>query len=148
MPACDNSGGEAEESTASAADESANEEGTESGETGVDLPDFDTEVQPLLEASCLCHFMPPNGDEMTAPYLTLNQGTGLSELVDVDSTQLPSMKRVAPGDAENSYLVHKLRGTHIDVGGPADTDRMPPLAALADADIATIEAWINGGANP
>jgi hypothetical protein len=83
---------------------------------------------------------------MTAPYLTLNAGVGLAELVNVDSMQLPSMKRVAPGDPQNSYLVHKLRDTHLDVGGQLGTDPMPPLMALDDSDIQTIEAWITGGA--
>lgn len=145
-PACGESKGSDDD--ANSASSATSEEGTDSDSTGVEVPDFDMDVQPLLEASCLCHFMPPNGDDMTAPYLTLNSGTGLGELVDVDSVQLPSMKRVAPGDTGNSYLVHKLRGTHIDIGGPVDSDSMPPLAPLAEADIQTIEAWIVGGANP
>jgi hypothetical protein len=149
-PACGESGGSSDDATdaTSAAEETTSDEGTDSETTGVEVPDFEMDVQPLFEASCLCHFMPSNGDEMTAPYLTLNAGTGIGELVDVDSTQLPSMKRVAPGDVDNSYLVHKLRGTHIDVGGPSDSNRMPPLAPLAEADIMTIEAWITAGANP
>jgi hypothetical protein len=119
---------------------------TGTGETGDEVPDFAAEVQPILESACLCHFMPANGDDMSAPYLILNAGAGLGELVDVDAVQVPGMKRVAPGDIETSYLVHKLRGTHVDVGAPMNTDPMPPLLALDETQILTIEAWIAGGA--
>src|SRR5687767_9990174 len=107
------------------------ETGTDAGDTettGDAAPDFDTDIQPILEAGCLCHFSSTPGGDMAAPYLNLNAGFAVAELVDVDSVQVPTMKRVAPGDVDNSYLVHKLRGTHVDAGGPADTDRMPPLA--------------------
>jgi hypothetical protein len=134
----------------SACAEAGAEAGDETGsdETSGEVPDFDAEIQPILESACLCHFSATPGGDMTAPYLNLNAGFGVGELVDVDSVQVPSMKRVAPGDIDNSYLVHKLRGTHADVGGPADTDPMPPLGPLAEADIARIEAWIVGGALP
>jgi hypothetical protein len=129
------------------ADTSDTSEG-ETETTGEPAPYFDADIQPILESACLCHFSAMPGGDMTAPYLNLNAGFAVGELVDVDSVQVPSMKRVAPGDLDNSYLVHKLRGTHVDVGGPADTDRMPPLAPLPDEDITRIEAWIAAGAAP
>jgi hypothetical protein len=121
---------------------------TETDTTGEPAPDFDAEIQPILESACLCHFSATPGGDMTAPYLNFNAGFGVGELVDVDSVQVPSMKRVAPGDIDSSYLVHKLRGTHVSVGGPDDTDPMPPLGPLPEDDIARIEAWIVGGALP
>jgi hypothetical protein len=124
---------------------------TETGATetsGDAPPDFDAEIQPILEAACICHFSATPGGDMTAPYLNFNAGLAVGELVEVDSVQVPSMKRVTPGDLETSYLVHKLRGTHVDVGAPVDTDPMPPLAPLPEADIARIEAWILAGALP
>lgn len=135
----------ADTSSGSESDESSASEDSESG--APEAPDFAAEIQPIFESACLCHFMPATGDAMTAPYLTLNAGVGLGELVDVDSVQLPSMKRVAPADVDNSYLVHKLRGTHADVGGPMDTNTMPPLAPLSEDEILTIEAWIAAGAS-
>ena len=123
-------------------------DGEMSETTGEAVPDFDADIQPILESACLCHFSAMPGGDMTAPYLNLNAGFAVGELVDVDSVQVPSMKRVAPGDVEGSYLVHKLHGTHAEVGGPADTDPMPPLAPLPDADIERIEAWIAAGAVP
>lgn len=152
LPACD--GGPADEGEATNG-ETTNGEATNGETTGADtettdevVPEFDADIQPILESACLCHFSATPGGDMTAPYLNLNAGFALGELRDVDSVQLPSMKRVAPGDAENSYLVHKLRGTHGDVGGPMGTDRMPPLAPLLPEDIMRIEAWIAAGAEP
>lgn len=134
---------------AASADDSTDSETEADSETsGEAAPDFDTQIQPIFESACLCHFSAQPGGDMTAPYLNLNAGFGIAELVDVDAVQVPSMKRVAPGDLENSYLVHKLRGTHVDVGAPADSDPMPPLGPLAEADLAQIEAWIVGGALP
>jgi hypothetical protein len=131
-----------------AGDETSATETGSTETTGDAPPEFDADIQPILESACLCHFSATPGGDMTAPYLNFNAGLAVGELVDVDSVQVPSMKRVTPGDIEGSYLVHKLRGTHVDVGAPVDTNPMPPLAPLADADIAQIEAWILGGALP
>jgi hypothetical protein len=144
LAACESPSDDVGDAETSGEDTVTDTDESESG--GGETPTFATEVQPILESACLCHFMPASGGEMTAPYLILNAGVGLGELVDVDAVQVPSMKRVAAGDVQNSYLVHKLRGTHVDVGAPADTDPMPPLLALDETDIATIEAWIAGGA--
>jgi len=44
-----------------------------------------------------------------------------------------------PGDAPNSYLIAKLRGFVSICGVPMPQNRPP----LPDAQIQTIEAWIN-----
>jgi hypothetical protein len=140
--ACGDSKGDDEGSNSSPSG-STSADGTE----GAGDPSYANDVLPIwMDNNCLCHFMPANGDDMAAPVLTLNEGTGFGELVGVDSEQLPTMKRVAPGDLENSYLIHKIRGTHVEAGGPIDSDRMPPLAPLEDEEIATIEGWIMAGA--
>jgi len=73
-------------------------------------------------------------------------GDAYSVLVDVPSGQLGSMDRVEPGDPANSYLWNKLNDSHASVGGTGNS--MPP-SGLLDADtLATIETWINEGANP
>jgi len=61
------------------------------------------------------------------------------------SQQAPGMNLVEPGDPEQSYLVHKLRGTHGTAGGGGA--RMPIAAApLDDEEQAAVEAWIANGA--
>lgn len=77
--------------------------------------------------------------------LNLSAASSYGNLFNVDSTQLPSMKRVKPGDAANSYLFHKISGTQNTVGGSGS--QMPPVGAtLTPATRAAIENWINSGA--
>jgi hypothetical protein len=55
--------------------------------------------------------------------------------------------RVAPYDPDASYLIHKLRGTHLGGCVNGAGDQMPQFAPpLQESDIATIEQWILQGA--
>jgi hypothetical protein len=66
-------------------------------------------------------------------------------IVSVPSVQAPGLDRAEPGSAELSYLVHKIQGTQGTVGGTGE--RMPRgAAALPDAAIQVIRAWIDQGA--
>lgn len=70
--------------------------------------------------------------------MNLSSGVAYSNLVNVDSTEVPSLKRVLPNDAANSYLVHKIEGNQA-VG-----DRMPlNRSPLSSAKIQNIKNWIN-----
>jgi hypothetical protein len=62
-------------------------------------------------------------------------------LVGVASSEVPSLQRVQPGNAENSYLVHKIEGraavgARMPLGGPP----------LSQANIDLIKQWIVAGA--
>ena len=73
--------------------------------------------------------------------LRLDDANSFGLLVDVDSGQVSSIKRVAPGDPNNSYLVQKLEGT-ATVG-----QRMPLNGTpLSQTSINTIRQWITDGA--
>lgn len=64
-------------------------------------------------------------------------------LINVDSTEVASLKRVKPGDPANSYVIHKLEGTQ-SVG-----QRMPLGGPFLDqATINEVRAWIQAGALP
>jgi uncharacterized protein (TIGR03118 family) len=64
-------------------------------------------------------------------------------LVNVNSIEVPSLKRVLPGDPGNSFVVHKLEGTQT-VG-----ERMPQGGPFIDqATINQLRAWIQAGAAP
>jgi hypothetical protein len=67
-----------------------------------------------------------------------------ASLIDVDSTQVPTKVRVAPGDSSASYLMNKLLGVDIPLG----TTRMPQLDpdGLCAPKIDAIEQWIDDGA--
>ena len=62
-------------------------------------------------------------------------------LVNVASVEVPTVQRVAPGDADASYLVQKLEGTAA-VGGQMPAGSPP----LDQATIDVIRAWIDSGA--
>ena len=134
------------------ADETGAPDGTTGGvdetsadETGPLAVDYEADVQPIWNGNCLCHMQNDEG-VMQAPVLTLNADLSFGELVGTASEQLPSMDRVTPAQPEESYLWHKLQGTHLDVGGMGDS--MPQVGQLQPDALAVIEAWIAAGAEP
>ncbi len=63
-------------------------------------------------------------------------------LVNVPSTQVPSVMRVVPGDPEHSYLYWKVTGDPRIDGG-----RMPLMAPpLGATDRELLRGWIEAGA--
>lgn len=102
---------------------------------------FEQDLMPTIKRRCgACHI---TGDEPGK--MALVPGKAYASLVGQDSVELPTMKRVAPGEPEQSYLMHKLQGTHVEVGG--NGARMPfhqgPLPA---SQIEQIRLWIAQGA--
>jgi hypothetical protein len=88
-----------------------------------------------------CHTA--SGGRTPAQGLNLDPGMAYANLVGVASRQKPALQRVAPGDAENSYLVHKLEGRADTVG-----QRMPRTAGpfLTEGQMMVIRRWIELGA--
>lgn len=76
---------------------------------------------------------------------SLDAGVAWAELVGVPSQQAPALKLVEPFAPGSSYLVLKLRGTAGAAGG-IPTPMPIGDAALDEADVAAIEAWIANGA--
>jgi hypothetical protein len=67
----------------------------------------------------------------------------------VECTGAMARKRVKPGDAANSYLVHKIKGIMLcPKADGTPSAKMPATggAGVSAEDIAKIEAWINAGA--
>ena len=104
-------------------------------------PSFKTDIQPLLNTQCVfCHV---DGAENGG--LNLGRRKSYASLI-AASTTAP-LPRVTPGDPEKSYLIHKLRGTHVDVGGSGTA--MPiydPPRPFDPAQLDMIERWIKSGA--
>jgi hypothetical protein len=73
--------------------------------------------------------------------MNLSAGNTFAYTVGVDSTELSGFKRVAPGDAADSYLYMKLAGDPRIVG-----DRMPFGGVLTAEEIEAVGAWIDAGA--
>jgi hypothetical protein len=146
--------GEGSTDTASASEDSEADsasanfvpDGDESGETGTGPVDsHDEDILPYWTYNCVvyCH---GNGAEGPAGGLNLEYDAAYDSLVGVPATQV-DMLLVAPGSPEDSYLWHKLRGTHLEVGGSGE--QMPLGAVPLDAEAMTrIETWIMIGAPP
>lgn len=101
-------------------------------------PTFSSIQTNLFSTVCVaCHSgsNPPQGLSLEA-----DQSYGL--LVDVPSSEVPTLDRVEPGDPDNSYIIHKLEGTAaVGLRMPASG---PPY--LTAAQIAVIRQWISDGA--
>lgn len=67
-------------------------------------------------------------------------------LVGVESVVDPAQKYVVAGNIDDSLLLKVLRGPVASADGENDCRQMPPGFALADDDIAAVEAWIADGA--
>lgn len=99
----------------------------------------------IFEMRCLpCH-RGPGGLQGVA----LSAGFAYDSLVEEDAFSAP-MKLVTPYSVEESYLIYKLEGTHLEVGGGGG--RMPPGAGTSDApsvpsdEMLRIKTWIVDGA--
>lgn len=101
---------------------------------------FDKDLMPTLKRRCAaCHI---TGDEPGK--MALVPGKAYDYLVNVDSVET-DLKRVEPGEPDKSYLIHKLQGTHLDVGG--NGVRMPfHQGPLPQKMIDKFRQWIAEGA--
>lgn len=108
--------------------------------------DFDTQVQPILDANCVgCH--QPGAEGHSVIGLDLRPGQSHAGLVNVPSAQDPALTLVRPfgvGTAE-SLLWHKVRCDSPPLG-----TRMPPppLPALPYEELLVLYSWIYRGAPP
>lgn len=92
----------------------------------------------VFNPACVVH----HGPSEASAGLDISEGRSFENLVNVPSTQV-GLNLVAPNDAENSYLIHKLDG-RAGISGA----RMPIGAGgfLSDEAIDVIKQWINAGA--
>jgi hypothetical protein len=100
---------------------------------------FSRDIVPVLKTHCaVCHL---TGQE--AGQLALHPRAAYDNLVNVKSVGAPL--RVAPGKPKQSYLLAKIEGTHLDVGGSGR--RMPFDGEFLDKKtVRMIKQWIADGA--
>ncbi len=115
-----------------------NSPSTPDTETPITNPSFGQDIQPIFSASCALSGCHNNAAEAG---LNLSQGVAYANIVNVDSTQVPSKKRVLPSDAQNSYIVEKIEGRQ-SVGLRMPLNR----SALNSTQIQNIRNWIDRGA--
>ncbi len=97
-------------------------------------------VQNIFTNNCTgCHAGSSSPEGMD-----LSENYAYEAIVNVSSQQA-ALKRVEPGQPDNSYLVRKIQGT-----AGIDGDRMPADGPpyLTTAQIDTIRLWITNGALP
>ncbi|MDF1667710.1 MAG: hypothetical protein P1V97_38590 [Planctomycetota bacterium] len=102
------------------------------------------QVQKIFNTSCVtCHSAArPMGK------LNLQAGAAYQSLVGRKSSQ-SALNLVVAGDLKGSYLIHKIRGTHIQVGGSGlqmPTPRGFQPSRMSGLDMKAIESWIEAGA--
>ncbi len=95
--------------------------------------DIQAKVFNVSCASSGCH-----GGSIVASNLNLSASSSYNQLVNVNSLENPSLKRVAPGSSAQSFLIRKLEGNGTSV--------MPPSGKLSKQIIDSIKAWIDRGA--
>jgi hypothetical protein len=99
-------------------------------------------VYAVIEANCSCHHSEAGEAGLSMP----DMATTYANLVGVASQELPGMLRVSAGDPDNSYLLHKIVGTHQDVDGSGA--RMPFGGPYLEDDmVGNIRDWIEAGAS-
>lgn len=105
---------------------------------------FARDVQPLFTANCAFSGCHAAGAQPPQQGMNLSPGQAYANIVGIPSRELPAMQRVRPLLPESSYLVHKIQGTQLSVGGSGE--RMPLGGALTTSEIERIRGWILLGA--
>lgn len=106
--------------------------------TGPTLAEVQEQVFAQSCTSVGCH-----AGSSPAASLSLEEGNAYDNLVNVASTEVPSLLRVDPGNADDSYLYIKLIGGERMAPG---TFQMPIGQELPSEDIELVRQWINEGA--
>ena len=96
--------------------------------------DFDEVLSTVLVPSCgfdSCH-------GSGAGYLRIHDGQSEEEWLDKASTVFADRMLITPGDAGNSYLIHKMEGSTTIEG-----EAMPPSGMIDLDRIARVRSWID-----
>ncbi|WP_437753548.1 hypothetical protein [Sorangium sp. So ce1389] len=119
---------------------------------------------PLLQRSCAtgpsCHsskvgsplqpYLGPTAETPAAEVGDAELAAIRAQIVDVDSGEAAGMKRVAPGDPEHSFLMHKIDGTLacelLSCPESCGLAMPPTLRPLSSAEKDTVRRWIAHGA--
>ena len=113
--------------------------GSSSGAT-VSFQTIQDQVFTPICAQCHAGASAPEGMQLT-------QGVAYSMIVGVPSAEQAALKRIAPGDPDNSYLVQKIMGTAA-VGAQMPDGCPVTQPCLSAATIDLIRQWVSEGAPP
>lgn len=119
---------------------SATASATVSNSTGP-VPFTFTEIQTqIFNQSCALSGCHTGGSP--AGSMNLSAGNAYAQIVGVASSEVPSLQRINPGNAAQSYLIQKLEGA------PTITGQRMPFGGpyLPQSTIDRIRAWVDAGA--
>jgi len=120
----------------------------ECGASCIEVPIADAESIAVAVLVPSCGFSSCHGGTYPEEDLALSDADSLRALVGHPSAQDPSRNLVVAGDPAASYLIDKLRNRNMtatdSLGNEATV--MPPEQELCEARIASVEAWIEAGA--
>lgn len=102
----------------------------------VTLSQLNAEIFTPKCATSGCH-----GGAFVSANLTLEADKIAAQIIDVPSVQVASLKRIDPGNPDDSYLIHKVRGTGAN--GQMPLGRTP----LSAAEIQLLVDWVAAGAS-
>ena len=93
----------------------------------------------VVQPKCGCHVGGSGG-------LTINSaGTLKANTINVDATSA-LMKRVTPGNIDQSYLLYKAHGQHLNVPGGSGGTMPLGGSPLTDTERCTLVNWVKSGA--
>ena len=105
-----------------------------------DMPSFETDIWPIVEPRCATEFC-----HGVVPPLMLDAVGSYDNFVDVTGAVSP-LPYVTAGDADGSYLWHKLVGTQNSATAGGMGGKMPATGELCLTELEAFYAWINAGA--
>jgi hypothetical protein len=101
---------------------------------------FETTDSSGRVACTSCH---SSNGRVPAGGMSLDHDVAYANLVNVAAREKPTAIRVIPGDADNSYLIHKVLGLP-DITGRRMPFNGPPF--LTDGQVLIMKRWIQIGA--
>lgn len=125
-----------------ARDQGGNHDANTVEASGTIAVSFSRQVQPILSYECAVSGCHVPGNPMAG--LVLAAGFSYDALVDVPSTELPSMDRVNPGDPATSYLWQKISKNPPPFGWQMPAPATGSVMPASEQDI--IQRWILQGA--
>ena len=138
----DDSGGGGGAGTTSSSSSSSGEGGGGGWDTA-EVPRFSTDVLPIITDNCAkssCH----GNAAAPSAQLDLRAEQAYGEMVGPSSLFCSDERKlIAPGNPAGSQILNRIKGISLCGGGRMP---LPPNAPLSDAATATIERWIEAGA--
>ncbi len=125
-----------------ARDQGGNHDANTVEASGTTAVSFDRQIQPILSYECAVSGCHVPGNPMAG--LVLAAGFAFDALVDVPSTQMPSMARVKPGDPGASYLFQKISKNPPPFGWQMPAPATGSVMPASEQDL--IQRWILQGA--